>query len=314
MDLDHRGTSRLRACIVLCGLPASGKSTLAASLVQAIDTQGWLAPAVVVDVDRIRGARYEALGIDRAFEPAEEASVRAARLDAIGAALDAGTSVIDDDMNYYRSMRREVAETCTRRGVHYAIVHVTTPHGTCTRWNASRGEPVPRDVIASVKAKFDVPGGRRSAWDAPLVAVNPARAGGPGATRQVMDALVAASLVLPSKLAMHGMLQAVESVTGNPAFWNIALVGDIVNKGFLVNNVQEWKDRISSKGASVLESFDLVARQAVNEAVAASGPLSPGTLAAVSAFKQEARATLKRDPARLAALLDGLRRVLNESG
>ena len=301
---------KFQVCLVLCGLPASGKSTLASALAG----EGSMQPVVVVDVDATRDARYRDLGLGDAFLPSEESIVRQGKLDALSIAIGEGKNVIDDDMNYYRSMRKETVDLCCERKVHYGIIHVRTPLRRCLQWNEERGTLVPADLVRDIHGRFDKPGSRAYAWDAPLASINLAKTGVDRAVSSIVTMLSSLSPGIASKEKMHAMLGDASSVMENPAFWSLAKIDDIVRKGYLVDNVKEWREKLDPRGGSILEAFDLSCRRLINERVKAAGPLTRAMLGTIKHFKQRARSTLKTDPAQLQPLLEELKAMLRDPG
>jgi len=143
----------------LCGLPASGKSTFARMLALELDRSAAL-KAIVVASDTVRG---EMPALSRAFFPDVENSVRRLSLARVRDALKEGFPVIFDDLNYYRSMRRQLYTLARDLRAAYFLVHLSTPEKTCLEHNAARGSTVPDTVIITDAVRFDPPGD--VAWD-----------------------------------------------------------------------------------------------------------------------------------------------------
>ncbi|MBN2150926.1 MAG: AAA family ATPase [Candidatus Lokiarchaeota archaeon] len=293
----------------MCGLPASGKSTLAARIGSMLQETNQAPPVRVLDIDALREAMY---GGDSgaAFSPEREGEVRAAKLREIDDALGAGHTVIDDDMNYFRSMRKEVADVACKHRVHYAIVHVATPLKQCIAWNARRQRPVPANVIEDVASKLDPPGSRSYSWDEPILTVNLARHGIDDAVVKLREGIERAKLHLHGKQRIEALLGGSTSVTGNPAFWNLALTGRIVNDGFLVSDVREWRDAVQRAPSGVLDMFEVATRRAIGARASMGEALPPPVLKEAKRFKRDAMKVLKKDPSRLDALIAGFNEVL----
>jgi tRNA uridine 5-carbamoylmethylation protein Kti12 len=288
---------------IMCGLPASGKSTLAARIATLL-REGALASQVrVLDIDSLRTTLYSASGAGSAFMAEREAEVRDGKLKEIDEALGKGHSVIDDDLNYFRSMRKEIADIACKHRVHYAIIHVDTPVKQCIAWNAGREHPVPLEVIKDIESKFDKPGSRSYSWDEPLITINLAKHMVDDALIDLRRRLDKVSILLQAKQHVVEMLGGSSSVLNNPAFWNLALLGRIVNDGFLVNDVQEWRDTIQGTSASVLDRFEVATRRAIGTHAARGDVLPSALLKEAKRFKQNAMKALKKDPARLDALI-----------
>ncbi len=258
---------------------------------------------LILDIDLLRTTTYEASGAGETFSPERESQVRAGKLREIDCALGNGYTVIDDDMNYFRSMRKEVTDIACKHRVHYAIIHVDTPVKQCIAWNAGRGRPVPADVIKDVASKIDVPGSRSYSWDEPLATINMAKHVVGDALVELQRNLDKVAILMQAKQHVTEMLSASGSVLDNPAFWNLALLGRIVNDGFLVNDVQEWRDSIQGTSASVLDRFEVATRRVISTRAARGEALPPAVLKEAKLFKQNAMKALKKDHTRLDALI-----------
>ena len=141
--------------LALCGLPASGKSTLADAIQKALDDD--------VEIVRTDEWRDEVYYTD--WKPEKEKPIRQAALDTVKRLVQDGKSVIHDDTNYYTSMRHELYEIAVDNGYGFAIIHITTPVTTAIRWNNQRADPdFPDSVIEDIDQRFDIPG-RRYLWD-----------------------------------------------------------------------------------------------------------------------------------------------------
>lgn len=141
--------------LALCGLPASGKSTLANAIQQALDFE-----VEIVRTDEWRDAAYYA-----DWKPQNERPVRERALDKVRDLVSEGKSVIHDDTNYYTSMRHELFDIAIENGCGFSIIHVATPVTVALQWNNEReGTRIPDSVIHDIFERFDNPG-RRYLWD-----------------------------------------------------------------------------------------------------------------------------------------------------
>lgn len=141
--------------LVLCGLPASGKSALADAIQVEMDSG-----IEIVRTDDWRDDKYYT-----DWKPEREKPVRQAALEKTRSLVSSGKSVIHDDTNYYASMRHELFDVAVESGCAFAIVHVTTPLTTALKWNREReSSRVPDSVIKDIFERFDDPG-RRYLWD-----------------------------------------------------------------------------------------------------------------------------------------------------
>ncbi len=148
--------------LVLCGLPASGKSILADAIVKAIDNK-----VEIVSTDTWRDDAYY-----KDWKPEKEEPVRQRAKARVRELVATGMSVIHDDTNYYTSMRHELFEIAIEKGCGYATLHVTTPLPIALKWNREReGTRIPESVIEGIHDRFDLPG-RRYMWDDAIMEID----------------------------------------------------------------------------------------------------------------------------------------------
>ncbi|TFG28820.1 adenylyl-sulfate kinase [Candidatus Thorarchaeota archaeon] len=141
--------------LVLCGLPSSGKSTLANAIQKAMSHH-----IEIVRTDEWRDSSYYS-----DWQPEKEGIIRKMALTRVKELVKNGKSVIHDDTNYYTSMRHELLEIALENGCGFFIIHVTTPMITALKWNKERLDTrVPDSVIENISERFDDPG-RRYVWD-----------------------------------------------------------------------------------------------------------------------------------------------------
>ncbi len=152
-----------RYLLVLCGYPASGKTTFARSLHRRLTGH---VDIEIVSTDDLRDDEYY-----QNFRPEREREVRIESLRRVGQLLRSGKSVIHDDTNYYASMRHSLLEIARAESVGFGIIHISTPLQVALEWNRLREGPVPDHVIEKIARRFDYPGSRYL-WDLPLVEID----------------------------------------------------------------------------------------------------------------------------------------------
>lgn len=177
--------------VILCGLPASGKSKFAKSLKNLIeskiqtnkshisqdsttnsfilnkDNKEILQSKVgILDTDIIRNTLF-----GDNFEPSKENTVRKTALDHIRKMLEEKMIVISDDINYFESMRHEYVTLSETLKCPYFIVYISTPLEVCIKWNNLRKNPLKKDIIIKISDKFDKPGTKYQ-WDSPLIEID----------------------------------------------------------------------------------------------------------------------------------------------
>jgi len=145
---------------ILCGIPCSGKSTLAKGVAHLLENRFKYSTVVVTsDTFRRMIPTYQ-----YRFEPELEQFVRDATYEAILTALRHGLLVISDDINYYASIRRRLVRAAQECKAEYAIIYLNTPLEVALDWNKKRGEPIPNSLIEEIYYKFDEPG-KEYKWD-----------------------------------------------------------------------------------------------------------------------------------------------------
>ncbi|MFW9898498.1 MAG: AAA family ATPase [Candidatus Thorarchaeota archaeon] len=147
--------------ICLAGLPASGKSTFANKLRELLEKRFNNLKVKIIDPDKIR----ENI-VPGEFDHNKEQIVRNKNLESVKKELDSGFIVINDDLNYYTSMRHDLKEIAENLGLKYFIIHISTPLEICIKWNEERGKPIPNSVIININQKFDEFG--KYNWDIPI--------------------------------------------------------------------------------------------------------------------------------------------------
>lgn len=156
--------------VVLVGLPASGKTTIANLLQQYFQQQKMLQNNIsikIIDIDKIR---IENVGLK--FDPLKEEAIIQKKYALIKDSIAPNTIILIDDMHYYVSMRHEIYQIAKKTHSMYFTIAVETPLENCLSWNINRGESIPNSVITSVAGKFD-PMGLKYRWDKPDSTLNP---------------------------------------------------------------------------------------------------------------------------------------------
>jgi tRNA uridine 5-carbamoylmethylation protein Kti12 len=158
----HKGYQSL---IVLMGLPSAGKSTIASLLSGALKAR-IDAFITIIGTDTMRRVENSK---SNQFDPTLEPFIKTETLKKIQKHLRDGEIVINDDMNYYKSMRHDLKQIAEQNRAHFILIHLQVPLQTALDWNTKRGLPIPQEVIIRVHERFDSPGDYK--WDTPLVTI-----------------------------------------------------------------------------------------------------------------------------------------------
>lgn len=148
--------------LIMVGIPSVGKTTLAKTLAKKFEENGF--PTIVIGSDDIRNMIP---GYSENFKPDREPLIRGITLNLIGNCLELGLNVINDDLNYYKSMRHYLLELANSKDYHYEMIFIKAPLDKAIEWNEKRGLPIPNSVIEEVYNKLDEPG--EYSWDVPLI-------------------------------------------------------------------------------------------------------------------------------------------------
>lgn len=299
-----------RFCIILCGLPASGKSTFAKHLVDDFQLNDTAKNPTIVDIDLLREKMYSSSASESNFKPEQEKHLREEKINKISRILESGTTVIDDDLNYFRSMRRETVTTCAEHGTFYAIIHVATPVNVCLDWNKGRPEPVSEEVILRINEKFDPPGSRDYLWDQPLRTVEPNVKNIEILARKTRSTIMNKFSFFEEK---RGILEASTELLddlGKLSLFNLA------NLEKSVQDVNSWRrqhqdpETPSKRKESPAQRFDIAARGILHEFIQEHGPLQEQELEAANRIKKDGIMKVKTLPESSAECLGKLRRYL----
>ena len=170
--------------ICLVGLPASGKTTFAYQLKEAIEKLIENFAVIIIDPDKIRNQLSP-----KKFDYRKEQIVRERNFKAIGASLKDKNIVISDNLNYYSSMRHDLKEIADKLEIKFFIIHIATPLKTCLNWNKKRGKPIPNKVIKKIYNKFDT--FDKYSWDNPIIEYDPSsNQSNKGKFEEVLSAIV----------------------------------------------------------------------------------------------------------------------------
>lgn len=139
---------------ILCGLPFSGKTTLAGELV----SRPGVSRVAIDDINNERGIWDDETGLS----PEEWANTYQEAYRRIGALLSQGKSVVDDSVNFTRELRDRLRAIAESYGAATTVIYVDVPLSEVRRrWLENRQTGMRADVrdsdFANVVEHFEVP-------------------------------------------------------------------------------------------------------------------------------------------------------------
>lgn len=138
----------MQKLIMMKGLPASGKTTLAKIMVNEAQTN---------TIKRVNKDDLRDMLDSSKWSKGNEDFVLKARDEIILAALNAGKSVISDDTNFepkHEARLRALAKIPEGRNIKFEVKFIDVDVETCVQRNLRRIKPVPESVIRSMHRKF----------------------------------------------------------------------------------------------------------------------------------------------------------------
>jgi predicted kinase len=129
--------------VVMCGLPGTGKTTLARWLAQRL-------PLAVLESDELR----QTLFINRRYSRHENAQLFPAMHELVGFLLDQGRSVLLDATNLQQKHREPLYRIAEDRGKWVSVVHVVAPMDIV--FHRLHQRSVEGDLIGSSEAGWSV--------------------------------------------------------------------------------------------------------------------------------------------------------------
>ncbi|KAJ0015680.1 hypothetical protein NQD34_013970, partial [Periophthalmus magnuspinnatus] len=192
--------------VVLCGLPAVGKSTLARELRKAAAGLGWRIAAVSYD-ELIPEEAFLTRRVEEEAGHTEWKQHRQAVLKSIEHFLDSPSTdqsdlpdfcgIINkgswercvrdllqpspkpapvifllDDNFYYPSMRYEVYQLARKHSLGFCQLFLHCDLETCIRRNRRRAEPVPSEVMEEMERRLQPPNAQRNTWETNSIRIN----------------------------------------------------------------------------------------------------------------------------------------------
>ncbi|MHA1371251.1 MAG: AAA family ATPase [Promethearchaeota archaeon] len=302
-------------CLIFCGLPASGKTTLANALKEIFESSHYLNRLEIVDIDQIRDHLYGTSGIDGCFISDLESKVRRLKKEKIIDLLESGASVIDDDLNYFRSMRREIVEICARLNVYYGIIYFNTPVQICLDNNEKRGSVLPARIIHTVNERFDMPGSRHYRWDEPFYMIDFRS----GDIKDIAADIVKTTLELMRFLNDEKRSLEVSVPRHNAShsmnYWNLALIRrDFFSKTAGPRKAKQLlrcASRVPSSPNLILERYEIEARRVISNYVKNGLKLNNVRARKIKIFRKAALKDLRQGKSSIEKKIGELKKYLS---
>ncbi|KAL3666980.1 hypothetical protein V7S43_007925 [Phytophthora oleae] len=153
--------------VVVCGIPAAGKTTVASVLVSHLQRQlpneevVCISPAMV-NVDKTQGYA----------DSRAEKNTRSALKAAVEKVLNPKTIVVLNALNYTKGERYELFCKAKAESTTYCVIYVDTPVEVALQRNAEREETFDLKLLEELAARFEVPL-EKNRWDSPLFRLSP---------------------------------------------------------------------------------------------------------------------------------------------
>lgn len=193
--------------VVVCGFPASGKSTFSDELGRHYAKAGLNVEMIRdgsvhamhgaishhLNVEPSTSSRSPAAGpasLSRASlyaDSAAEKETRARLKAAMERALVPNAAVIVDSLNYIKGYRYELFCEAKAVSARYVVVHVETERDICVQQDGARDDSYGPDLVRELVCRFEPPDSRNR-WDSPLytVRMHPSSVGSTGENVQAM--------------------------------------------------------------------------------------------------------------------------------
>lgn len=171
--------------VILCGIPCTGKTQLALELAKELDFNHGL-HTMIADPDRIREMMP---ALRSRFDPKQEAFIESLTWTLIDQSLEKLDVVISDDLNYYESARHRLIGIARKHRAEYIIILLLVSVEVAQRRNATRGTPIPQELISKIAKRFDTPGGKYK-WDKPDLVLDSEKLTATDAAKRALDIIL----------------------------------------------------------------------------------------------------------------------------
>jgi protein KTI12 len=242
---------------MLCGQPSSGKSTLAAQLVQ-LCRQADHEP-VVIDESILQMDKSQAYA-----DATAEKNTRAAFKAEVDRRLSRKTLVILDTLNNIKGFRYEIWCIARALGTRSCVLHCNTSVEQCRKWNAARGDGYTAALFDDLAGRFERPDSS-SRWDSPLYETWPGDPGAAAALERVRASALGTTDAASMQPAARNMVPT--SATAPPQQAATNLLSDIDHAAQSVIGRIVEAQALSGGPAGSLEFGDGAEELVLNEPV-----------------------------------------------
>lgn len=190
--------------IVLCGYPASGKTTIAAKLEELLIHDGHVVERYSDDDSgEDRSKMYGNSHVEK--------STRARLKSAIERGVNDETVVIADSLNYIKGFRYELYCVTRAMATQHVVVYARAAADTCRERNAQRlkngKDAYPEEILDGLLRRFEEPQ-ERNRWDRPVFVVETEKERWESGLTEVIEAAVNKRKRLKPNLATVGQVSA----------------------------------------------------------------------------------------------------------
>jgi len=157
------------ALVMLCGIPASGKSTRALEIADLFHSR-----IDGSDIREVHVINDSMLDIEKAdyYDRETEKRARGKQMSTVKRLLGPHSIVILDCMSYIKGFRYQLYCEAKAAQVTSCVVYLGTPVDRAQAFNDSIESPWPKDLFDALAFRFEEPNGM-TRWDSPLFVVVP---------------------------------------------------------------------------------------------------------------------------------------------
>ncbi|CAN8075436.1 unnamed protein product [Agarophyton chilense] len=174
------------ALVLLCGFPASGKSTVADTFANLLATEGKQVHIIRDGIDSLNPESKEVIEENKLIESfnsrqalynssTTEKKTRARLRAATERALSASNLVICDSLNYIKGFRYEMYCTAKTSSIKYCVIHCESTLQQCLERDANRAtrgeDSYGEQLLRAIVQRFEEPC-ETNRWDSPFFKIN----------------------------------------------------------------------------------------------------------------------------------------------